>query len=370
MASSGPWATLPPDLLRFISSDGFGLPLESYSCVRGVCTAWRSALPPPTPLLLTVSGFDAPRHRQVQPGQLVSASFLTAGRSFHLSEVPTGGELVGSSNGWIAVDPRGPRFHLFPLRNGDDQPVLKVVLAPNPAPDDYTAVAICGPRRLAYAKARDMKWTVMDVAMAEQRDQLVDLAYDGAAAGGGGKVYCVTRYGYVHVFHVPGCRRRRPRVSPLHSEAQRAGLFAPPYDAACKLTGAKNIFLSGGTLYQVWRNTTVAVSSMTPDGDRFSMAKDEVFVLKYDPKRRPCWDAVSDLGGCSDASGVRPNCVYCIDEQSRFEPMVFDMATRTSTLHPLAAGAPCPARRPVCWFFLNDKIASADGDGRKTENDA
>lgn len=112
----------------------------------------------------------------------------------------------------------------------------------------------------------------MDVAMAEERDKLVDLVYDA----GDGKVYCVTAHGDVHVFHVvAGCRRRRPRVSPLH--AKRAGLFAPPYDTASKLTGAKNIFVSGGKLYQVWRNTTCAVSRMMPGGGRFGMAKDEVF---------------------------------------------------------------------------------------------
>jgi hypothetical protein len=96
MESMGLWAVLPPDLLRFIS-DGFGLPLESYSSIRGVCTAWRSALPAAAPLLLTVSGFDALRHRQIEPGQVVSASFLAAGRSFRLSELPTGGEFCSCS---------------------------------------------------------------------------------------------------------------------------------------------------------------------------------------------------------------------------------------------------------------------------------
>ncbi|XP_039818634.1 uncharacterized protein LOC120681173 [Panicum virgatum] len=279
MASLGLWAVLPPDLLRFIS-DGFVLPLESYSSIRGVCTAWRSALPTAAPLLLTVSGLDAPRHRQV-----VSASFLTAGRSFHLSELPKGGQLVGSSNGWIAVDTIWPGifllnptsvecrwFDLFPLRDGDDVPVHKVVFAPNPTADDFTAVAICGPRELAYARARDMRWTFMDVAMAEQGDKLADLVYDTD----GRKVNCVTAHGDVHVFHVPGCRRRRPRVAPL--QANRAGgLFAPPYDTASKHTA-------------------------------------------------------------KDASGVRPNCVYWIDERSRFQPMVFDMATRTSTLAEFIGG--------------------------------
>ncbi|CAL5016417.1 unnamed protein product [Urochloa decumbens] len=419
-SSSWPWATVPPDLLRFITSDGFGLPLESYSSVRGVCTAWRSALPPPTPLLLAVSGFDAPRHRQVHPGQLVSASLLTADPDHHhhrspfrLSDLPTGGDLVGSSNGWIAVDPIWPGIFLInplaapggevvlePLRDGGGggEPVLKVAFAPNPTPGDYTAVAICGPRRLAYATTRDdaatcgRRWTLVDVAVADERDRLVDLVYD---AGASGKAYCVTAHGDVHVFHAPGssCRRRRPRVSPLHPQPQGAkrgaaasGLFAPPYDEAARLTGAaKSIFLSGGRLYQVWRNAAAAVSWRTPEGGRFGVAKDEVFVLKYDPKRRrPCWNAVNDLGGCSvfvgknspvvlrpeDATGVRPNCVYWINEESRFQPMVFDMATRKSTMLPFGAkGESREARRPLCWFFLNDKVASIDGDGSKVDND-
>ncbi|CAL5031505.1 unnamed protein product [Urochloa decumbens] len=415
-SSSGPWATLPPDLLRFITSDGFGLPLESYSCIRGVCTAWRSALPPPTPLLLAVSGFDAPRHRQVHLGQLVSASSLTADpdhrpRSpFRLSDLPTGGDLVGSSNGWIAVDPIWPGIFLLnplaaaggevvlePVREGGGEPVLKVAFAPNPTPGDYAAVAICGPRRLAYATTREdamsRRWTLVEVAMADERDRLVDLIYDDA----GGKAYCVTAHGDVHVFHAPGssCRRRRPRVSPLHPQRGAGGLFAPPYDDASRLTGAaKSIFLSGGSLYQVWRNAAAAVSwkTMTPEGaaSRFTVAKDEVFVLKYDPnpkRRRPCWNAVSDLGGCSvfvgknspvvlrpeDATGVRPNCVYWINEESRFQPMVFDMATRKSTMLPFGVKGErpaAPARRPLCWFFLNDKVASIDGDGSKVDNDA
>ena len=41
------------------------------------------------------------------------------------------------------------------------------------------------------------------------------------------------------------------------------------------------------------------------------------------------------------------------------QPMVFDMATRISTPHPFDAEAPPgPERRPLCWFFLNDKISS------------
>ena len=94
-------------------------------------------------------------------------------------------------------------------------------------------------------------------------------------------------------------------------------------------------------MYQVWRNTTSAVSWPVPGGGRFRMEKDEVFVLKYDPGRLSCWDVAKDLGGYvvfigknnpvvlwpEDAPGVSLDCVYCMDEWSRNELMVFDMAT-------------------------------------------
>ncbi|KAF8769381.1 hypothetical protein HU200_006608 [Digitaria exilis] len=123
--------------------------------------------------------------------------------------------------------------------------------------------------------------------MADERDRLVDLVYDA----GGGKVYCVTAHGDVHVFHVvPAAGGGGRRVLPLHAKQRGGGLFAPPYDAASKLTGAKNIFVSGGSLYQVWRNTTCAAVSrmMMPGGgggggQRIAMAKDEVFVPSTTP---------------------------------------------------------------------------------------
>lgn len=156
-----------------------------------------------------------------------------------------------------------------------------------------------------------------------------------------------------------------------------AAAYAAPYDTASKLTSAKNVFF-GGNLYQVWRNTTVAVSWAIPGSGWFDMAKDEIFVLRYYPKRRPCWDMVKDLGGYSvfvgknqpvvlrpeDAPAVRPNCVYWINEKLRHEPMVFDMATGTSTLHPSVDKALNPSCRPVCWYFLDDKIMSVEGPTR------
>ncbi|XP_072151415.1 uncharacterized protein [Setaria viridis] len=304
MAPFGPWAGIPSELLLLIS-DGFGL-LESYSRARGVCTAWRAANP-------------FPRHRRC---------------------------VVGSSNGWLAVDGcpyqgiyliagEDKKVPLLQLNN-DGKLVPKIVFAPKPTPDDYVAVAICDLLRLAYTKTRDMKWMILDVAIGA-RDWFVDLAYDSDA----GKVYCVNVLGDVH--------------------------------------GDPNTPFFGGNLYQVWRNTTSAVSWDIPGGGQFRMAKSEIFVLKYDPERQPCWDAVKDLGGYSvfvgknqpvvlrpeDAPGVRANCVYWINEGSRNKPMVFDIATGISTLHPSADKALNPSCRPVCWYFLNDKIMSVENNGRK-----
>ncbi|CAL5016419.1 unnamed protein product [Urochloa decumbens] len=362
MASFRPWASIPSELL--LISDGFSH-LESYCRARGVCSAWRAALPPPIPSLVTVTttiqpGAPPPLRPQAPD---VSALFLPAGRSYPLTTLSRGSRCVGSSSGWLAVDSRpnslgiylvsrlagGVHVPLLPLRNGGE-PVAKVVFAPRPTAEDYVAVAICGPRRLAYTKARDMKWMLLDVA-------------------------AVARWG-----EGP---RRRPVVEPLlQAAAERAGVgglpaydpaaaYAPPYDAASRFTGAsRNVFFFGGDLYQAWRNTTgAAVSWAVPGGGKFGMAKDEVFVLKYDPeRRRPCWDAVKDLGGCSvfvgknqpvvlraqDTPGVRPNCVYWINERSRNEPMIFDMANGTSTVGS-SFRRKIAEPVPVCWYFLYDK---------------
>ncbi|OEL36519.1 hypothetical protein BAE44_0002461, partial [Dichanthelium oligosanthes] len=180
----------------------------------------------------------------------------------------------------------GKKVPLLPLRN-DGKPVPKIVLAPNPAPEDYVAVAICDLRRLAYTKTRDMgppnkpmKWFILDVAIGE-KDKFIDLVYD-----------------------IDAC--------------------------------AENVFFFGGNLYQVWQNTTSAISWATPGGGQFGMEKDDIFVLKYVPEHRPCWDVVKDLVGYSvfigrnhpvvlqpeDVPTVRANCVYWINEQSRNKPMV------------------------------------------------
>ncbi|KAG0526245.1 hypothetical protein BDA96_06G129100 [Sorghum bicolor] len=404
MAPFGPLADIPPEILALIG-DGLDL-LEFYCRARSVCTAWRAALPPPIPSLVTVTvppPGASPLYRHFPE---VFALFLPADRLFPLTTFRRRHRslcVVGSSNGWLAVDAGrssscslapgiylvshlsgGKEIPLLPLRN-DNKPVPKIVFAPNPKPDDYVAIAICDLRRLAYVKTRDMKWMILDIAIGE-RDKLVDLAYDTDD----GKVYCVTLLGDVHVLHIPQRQRRRPVVEPLMM-AERAGhpfdpaaVYAPPYDTASKFTSVKNVFFLGGNLYQVWRNAAGARSWLTPDGGRFVMLRDDMFVLKYNPERRRrpcCWDAVPDLGGYSvfvgknhpvvllprDAPGVTANSVYWINEQSRNEPMVFDMVTRTSTPHPSAAKALPPSCMPVCcWYFLDDKITEVqDNNGRK-----
>ncbi|CAD6342340.1 unnamed protein product [Miscanthus lutarioriparius] len=320
MPSFGPWADIPPELLALVG-DGHHL-LEFYCCAHGVCTAWRAALLPPIPSLVTVT--------IPPPG----ASSLYR----HFPE----------------------EIRLLPMRN-DNKPVPKIVFAPNPKPDDYVAIAICDLRRLAYTKTGDMKWMILDVAIREG-DKLIDVAYD-----------------------TDDGKRRRPIVEPLLAECvglpfNPAAAYAPPYDTASKFTSVKHVFFFGGNLYQVWRNATSACSWLTPDSGRFVMSKDHIFVLKYNPERRPCWDAVTDLGGYSvfigknhpmvlqpkNAPSVTANCVYWINEQSRNEPMVFDMVTGTSTLHPSAAKALSPLCKLVCcWYFLDDKITEVQDYGRK-----
>ncbi|KAK3144493.1 hypothetical protein QOZ80_4AG0313820 [Eleusine coracana subsp. coracana] len=408
MSPFGPWADLPPELLLLISN-GFGLSLESYCRVRRVCTTWRSALPPPIPSLLTVhvtDGFPTdPDHpmRGVFHLRLpvpVSAFFLPAESSFHLWTIPHGARCVGSSNGWMAVVTgshwqTAEIFLLNPLtsikkiplptvmKNHDSKAVSKIVSTPNPTPFDYVAVTICDLSSLAYATARDLVWTIVDVAM-EREDHLVDLAYADTTDDDSKAYYCVTAHGDVRVLRLPSRRRRNPVVENL--DIDRTGLpfdpaaaYASPYDVASKFTRFKRIFFVGGSLYQLWRNTTSTVSWETLGGGRFRMAKDEVFVLKYDPERRPCWDKANDLGGCAvfvgknnpvvlrpeDAAGVRANCVYWIDEWSRNAPMVFDVTTGTSTVHPSAAKVLNPSCTPACWYFLNDKIMSSDRDRKR-----
>uniref|UniRef100_A0ACD5WRL9 Uncharacterized protein n=1 Tax=Avena sativa TaxID=4498 RepID=A0ACD5WRL9_AVESA len=354
----GHWADLPPELVCRI---GDFLDLKCYASARGGCTAWRCALAPPSPSLLLVPDDDA-----CSP----SAASISTRRSFQLKSTPPGTHCVGASNGWLALcvyiysgqsmlslfNPTiASKIALPALIHGSSNRVSKIVLAPNPALDDFVAAAICSTDRLAYVTAGARRWAVLDPVRLAVGDHLTDLVYHENERKG--LVYCLTSHGDVHVLRLPERRRREPlfadEPSPLPLlpitrprreftavTAQRieddrrrrahhlyamihkrtlgpdlnaranvepllslpfnpATSFAPPYNKVSTFTSAKNLVFCEGNLYQIWRNTSCTVTLQLPGGGRRRVAENEVFVLRYYPQRQPCWDAVTDLGGYS-----------------------------------------------------------------------
>ncbi|XP_006659786.2 uncharacterized protein LOC102701650 [Oryza brachyantha] len=379
MACLGGWGDLPPDLLDVVAD---ALPLEDYTRVRAVCTAWRAALPPTLPSLL-VRRLDGGCHR-FSTWCLSAATAVLQCPPTMLS--PTR-RCVGSGSGpgWIAVC--GPEvvglvnpltgeeipFRSFPQRG---LVVSKIVFAPNPTARDFTAVVISdhacftGRGRIAYTTRGNGGWAHVEVPGLPRRDGIADVVYHDK--GGGKKVaYCLTGSGDVHVLHLPagrhGQRRRRPLPPSFQRLFDKASMvfyptvaFAPPYDDATRRTeNAKNLVLChDGHFYQIWRNK----------------CNDEMLVLRYYPRRRPCWVAAKDLGGFSvfigqnnavalrvDGSGgaatpgLRRNCVYWIDG-SRNEAKVFDMETGKSS--------PCfpngdEAHAAICWCYMGTGVAKS-----------
>ena len=357
------WADLPSDLVCRI---GDCLDIKYYSSSRGVCTAWRHALAPPTPSLLMLH-----RHEISScPAAAAAVSLHPTHRAFDLNAIiPPGERCVGSSNGWLALSVGGRQqgmFSLFhtvtaaevalPPLTYDGEWVSKIVFANNPAADDFVAATICATNRLAYVTAGAKRWAVLDpVDLAGVGDQLTDLVYHE----NGNKVYCLTRYGDVHVMRLPQrCRRepfvmvdkdsaRRPawrwrstfkgsrdaalapppqRILPHCETLRRRSLgphlnppatleplsssdlpfdpatsFAPPYSTITRHTGVKNLVLCQGNLYQIWRNPTCTINVKLPGGGghRLRVPENQVFVLRYYPRRQPCWGVVTDLGGYS-----------------------------------------------------------------------
>ncbi|XP_015691498.2 uncharacterized protein LOC107304024, partial [Oryza brachyantha] len=455
MGSFRRWGDLPPDLLCRV---GDRLDLKCYASARGACTAWRSALAPPSPALVVLS--DA----RMCP----SAASLPTRRSFDLAAMLTGARCVGSSNGWLALSIVLYGGHsLFVLFNPittaeivlppliyESRWVSKVVFAPSPAKDDFAAAAICDIDRIAYVTAGARRWAVLPPVRLVTGDQLTDVVYHDK-----GKVYCLTRCGDVHLLRLPERRRRKPADEPGPSEPpeepvplsecalgirprrnqphQRnlrmicyehlrprdpmapmkltvcsetlvpfnfrrfsigplepdlnppatverllmegnlpfdpATSFAPPYNTVSAFTNAKNIVLCEGNLYQIWRNASCTVTLQLPGGGHRRVSENEILVLRYYPRRQPCWDAVTDLGGYSvfvgrnnavsmyaeGVPGLKGNCVYWIGGRGRDQGMVFDMETGRSTpCLPTVGGIPGPLRSTLCWFFLSDMVSS------------
>ncbi|KAL6652553.1 hypothetical protein ACP70R_011478 [Stipagrostis hirtigluma subsp. patula] len=356
MAARMSWADLNPELLSCVAERLHEL--TWLVAARGVCTAWRLALPPASPLLLLVPKDDGYGYGYGAP--CASAFSVPLRRVFRLSTLPAGASrCLGSSGGWLAVvacpaaAPLGTRrvywnlaasptmmsasasrIVLFNTLTGkqvvlpqhtwlDPASVSRIAFAANPTDDDFTVVAACGltdgNMTLVYIRATDhATWSAFEEIARYTVPVLADLVYhDAGGGGGGGKVYCLGMDGSVHILHVPGGRTvtARPVLEPLLAD-QHAGagffnpadFFAPPYDKLSKiLSSEKSLAFFDGRLHQIWRNTIgCSFRVRLPDGGWFSVSKNEVLVLRHDPARRPCrWEAVPDLGGRSAFVGGR-----------------------------------------------------------------
>ncbi|KAL6907667.1 hypothetical protein ACP4OV_002706 [Aristida adscensionis] len=165
-------------------------------------------------------------------------------------------------------------------------------------------------------------------------------------------------------------------VEPLLSEGNLpfspATAFAPPYDTVSAFASAKNLVFCDGSLYQVWRNASCTVTLQLPGGGQRRVAENEILVLRYYPRRQPCWDVVKDLGGYSlfvgrnnavsmyaeGVPGLKGNCVYWIGGRGRDQGMVFDMETERSTpcRPPRVGTVPGRLHSTICWYFLSDVV--------------
>ncbi|KAM0905234.1 hypothetical protein ACQ4PT_017517 [Festuca glaucescens] len=284
-------------MLSFIANAvGDGLSLGDYMRLRAVCTAWRSALAPPFPALLRLT--DGGRRPPVR----ATVFFLPLRRSFHYiymgsstalddclydNLIHSHASIVGSGSGRLAI-----AIH----SQADISVSSQVVFAPNPPhgrPKDWpTVVALYGRNKVAYIDAtRSKEWTTIDVPFKEvPLEQLVDLAFDA----GGQNVYCVDRSGGVRYYASPIIAARRDPVvvvQPAPGPNMASDGLAPPYDVAVLRNPTKHLFLCDGSLYHVWQ------------AER--KHRDEIFMLRFLPGRRPSWDVVKDLGGCSAGDGAR-----------------------------------------------------------------
>lgn len=88
------WADLPSDILTNVV-DRLHHALQSYLSVRGVCAAWRSALPPEPPCLIVAGGV---RHSP-------AAAFSCPFRLLTLPEDSrcTRARCIGACHGWVAI---------------------------------------------------------------------------------------------------------------------------------------------------------------------------------------------------------------------------------------------------------------------------
>ncbi|XP_048574064.1 uncharacterized protein LOC125554595 [Triticum urartu] len=408
---------LPPELVCRIA-DGLD-DLKGYVSARGACPTWHHTLVPPSPsLLINHSDDPAKRCTAAAIKRRTTATSILPRRSFELKAIPSGQTCLGCCSGWLSLsvhidDVRSllSLFHpitaaeiLLPPLVYDSRLVSKIVFSPNPATDDFMAAVICDIDRVAYITVGARRWSVLDPIHLTVGDQFVDLLYHE-----NGRVYCLTWFGDVHVLFLPQRRRREPiilegetsiypavhnrKIIQMHGTGpdlnapatikallssrgsklffDAATSFAPPYNTISTFTSVKNLVFCNGNLYQIWRNASCTVTLQLQEGGRCRIEHDEIFVLRYDPHRRPCWDIVYDLRGYSvfigrnnsvsiyaeGVPGLKANCVYWIGGRGRDQGMVFDMKTGKSTpCIPLVDGVlPGSLQSTICWYFLSDK---------------
>ncbi|KAG8067705.1 hypothetical protein GUJ93_ZPchr0005g16159 [Zizania palustris] len=392
------WADLNADILRRVArvSEFYSLTHSEWfpPVVRAVCSPWRAAMPPASSMFIytaAIPGGGGGDDGRV-PGRFASTFSLTLARQVELSiemdvrlTLNAGRATVGSSGGWLAVKEEG--FHgramewilmhpvtgekiRLPNWGRDDRWVGKLVFAPSPTPDSFTVVAIVDYNQLAYVVAGyEKRWCVVNLdGKIDYSDRLCDVVYHA------GRFYCATEMGDMVVVSLPF--PGGPRVDSLGRMFDPRSAFPAPYSTLYRHTASKHLVFCKDDLYQVWRNSvcTVTTAPAAPDANRrrYRVVKDDIFVLRFDPRRRDdaWWSEASDLGGHAvfigknnavsvradggERPSVMSNCVYWIDSDGR--AMVFDMATRTSKPCVQAAGVKAEElrlHRAICWYFVD-----------------
>lgn len=402
------WADLDAGVLSRIA---YCFDFRDYAFFRVVCTSWRSALPPPDsrpfarvfPAPGDSNSTDAAGHQPVSFAAwcLLSRERCRLAGLRQPSRLAPISRCIGARDGWVALalGTAGPgagglKVSLFNPVTGAEIPLdaslcdlrlggvyehwaPKVVFAPSPSACDFTAVGICGPKRLAVQRScGDGKGGYISQAI-DTDDDFMDGAFlaDIAYRDDGDTVYCLTSRGGVHVLRLNrrrrrGCSARAVEVRPLMGKGNDV-FFPPPYDTISRHTDAKNLVLCDGVLYQIWRRPRGAGSVDVPAEDgawprkAIRIQEGDVFVRRYDPGRWPYWAEAQDLGGnavfvgMNDAAAVRGgdgatalrgNCVYYWDRRAGgdYEAVVFDMATGSSARW-------LPANEAVSsplWYFL------------------
>ncbi|KAF0913073.1 hypothetical protein E2562_020226 [Oryza meyeriana var. granulata] len=373
------WADLQAGLVSHIAGR---CTLQDYASCCAVCGAWRAALPPLTswplaPVLVPADGTAS--HEPLSLGvcslHAQRWSPLLGLRQPSGLANPTDCRCVGARDGWVvlaaagdASAKAGASILLFNPLTGPAKS-SKVVFSPYPTARDFAAVSICPPNSLAVQRTTDgcSSTFVLDTGALMDGAVLADVAF-----GDDGKVvYWLTRHGAVHVLRL-NRRRHRGRMRPVEIEPLVTGtdvVFPTPYDTIAQFTDAKNLVLCDGVQYQVWRRPNGAGSVQAPAGiyDQrlLRISESAVFVLMYDPRRRPCWSESKDLGGhavflgtndagavCGDGAAVlmNGNCLYYWSSRPEgdYEAFVYNMATGMSTRLPPATGG---VSSPL-WYFL------------------